>query len=291
MNNTLFNNIFLIARLTWREAISKRLIFAVLLLSVAFVGLYLLGVYFLHQRFIERAAELGSRRGGPEIAYASITVMGMYIANFLGALLGALSAIGAISGEIESGTFFATLTKPVQRAQVLLGKWLGFASLTVLYIIGLTSSLLFGVRLLTGYAPPDPARAIALMAFGAILLLTLSVLGSSLFSTLANGIVVFLLYGFAWVGGLLDSIGKATDTPILETISRISQVLIPSDALWKGASYHLQSEALLASQGNFGGSNPFIGLEPISLALLVWAGVYIVIALAVAVWAFDRRDL
>jgi Cu-processing system permease protein len=284
-------NIFLIARLTWREAISKRLIFAVLLLSLAFVGLYLIGVHFLHQRFLARAAELGSRRGGPEIAYASTTVMGMYIANFLGALLGALSAIGAISGEIESGTFFATLTKPVRRAQVLLGKWLGFASLTVIYIIGLTASLLIGVRAITGYAAPDPTRAIALMVFGAMLLLTLSVLGSSLFSTLANGIVVFLLYGFAWVGGLLQSIGKATDTPILETISQISQILIPSDALWKGASYHLQSKSLLESQRNFGGGNPFIGLEPVSLGLLLWAAVYIVIALALAIWAFDRRDL
>ena len=284
-------NIFLIARLTWREAISKRLIFTVLLLSLAFVGLYLIGVYFLHQRFLARAAELGSRRGGPEVAYASITVMGMYIANFLGALLGALSAIGAISGEIESGTFFATLTKPLQRAQVLLGKWLGFASLTVLYIIGLSGGLLIGVRAMTGYAPPDPARAIALMVFGAILLLTLSILGSSLFSTLANGIVVFLLYGFAWVGGLLESIGRATDTPILETISRISQVLIPSDALWKGASYHLQSASLLESQRNFGGSNPFIGLEPVPLGLMLWAAMYIVITLALAIWAFDRRDL
>jgi Cu-processing system permease protein len=284
-------NVFLIARLTWREAISKRLIFAVLLLSLAFVGLYLIGVYFLHQRFLTRAAELGSQRGGPEVAYASITVMGMYIANFLGALLGALSAIGAISGEIESGTFFATLTKPLQRAQVLLGKWLGFASLTLLYIIGLSGSLLIGVRAITGYAPPDPARAIALMVFGAILLLTLSVLGSSLFSTLANGIVVFLLYGFAWVGGLLESIGRATDTPILETISRISQVLIPSDALWKGASYHLQSASLLESQRGFGGGNPFIGLEPIPLGLMLWAAMYIVITLALAIWAFDRRDL
>ena len=284
-------NIFLIARLTWREAISKRLIFTVLLLSLAFVGLYLIGVYFLHQRFLARAAELGSRRGGPEVAYASITVMGMYIANFLGALLGALSAIGAISGEIESGTFFATLTKPLQRAQVLLGKWLGFASLTVLYIIGLSGGLLIGVRAITGYAPPDPARAIALMVFGAILLLTLSILGSSLFSTLANGIVVFLLYGFAWVGGLLESIGRATDTPILETISRISQVLIPSDALWKGASYHLQSASLLESQRNFGSSNPFIGLEPVPLGLMLWAAMYIVITLALAIWAFDRRDL
>jgi Cu-processing system permease protein len=291
MNNTLFNNIFLIARLTWREAISKRLIFAVLLLSLAFVGLYLIGVYFLHQRFLARAAELGSRRGSPEVAYASITVMGMYIANFLGALLGALSAIGAISGEIESGTFFATLTKPLQRAQVLLGKWLGFASLTLLYIIGLSGSLLIGVRAITGYAPPDPVRAIALMVFGAILLLTLSILGSSLFSTLANGIVVFLLYGFAWVGGLLESIGRATDTPILETISRISQVLIPSDALWKGASYHLQSASLLESQRNFGGSNPFIGLEPVPLGLMLWAAMYIVTVLALAIWAFDRHDL
>jgi Cu-processing system permease protein len=285
------NRVLSIARSTWREAISRRLVFAVIVLSVAFLGLYLLGVYFLHLRFLERAAELGSSRAGPEIVYASVTVTGVYIANFLGALLGALSAIGAISGEIESGTFFATLTKPIRRSEVVLGKWLGFASLTVIYVAILNGVLLLGVRLLTGYAPPDPVRAVALMAFGAVLLLTLSILGSSLLSTLANGIVVFLLYGLAWVGGLLESVGRATDTPVLVTISRVAQVLVPSDALWKGASFHLQSVALLDSQRNFGGSNPFIGLEPSSPALLVWAACYVLLALGLAVWVFDRRDL
>jgi Cu-processing system permease protein len=95
----------------------------------------------------------------------------------------------------------------------------------------------------------------------------------------------------AWVGGLLQSIGRATDTPFLEPISRISQVLIPSDALWKGASYHLQSVRLLESQRSFGGGNPFVGLEPVSSALLVWAGAYVLITLGLAIWAFDRRDL
>ena len=59
---------------------------------------------------------------------------------------------------------------------------------------------------------------LALLA--AALLTGLTVLGSTLFSTLANGIGVFVLYGLGFTGGILSAIGTLADTPTLTTLGR-----------------------------------------------------------------------
>jgi ABC-type transport system involved in multi-copper enzyme maturation permease subunit len=284
----------LFAQFTLREAISKRLVLSVVLLTLVFIAFYLLGVYFLEQRFLERARDLGSSRvrATPEEFVSLLLVMGMYIANVLGVLMGGLSSVGSISAEIESGTIQTILPKPVRRLEFVLGRWLGFSALTTLYVIALSAALLLGVQWIGGYAPPNPVRAVALMSLGALSVVTVAVLGSAVLSTLANGITVALLYGLSWVGGLLETIGRATDTPLLVTMSGISKILAPNDALWKGASYHLQPESLLQlAQVTRGGGNPFVGNAPVAPETLVWAVAYIVLVLGLAVMAFNKRDL
>jgi Cu-processing system permease protein len=287
-------NILLFAQFTLREAISKRLVLSVVLLTLVFIVFYLLGVHFLEQRFLDRARDLGSSRtrATPEEFISLLLVMGLYIANVLGVLMGGLSSVGAVSTEIESGTIQTILPKPVRRLEFVIGRWLGFCALTVTYVIALSAALLLGVQWIGRYAPPDPVRAVALMSLGALTVVTVAVLGSTLLSTLANGITVALLYGLSWIGGLLETIGRATDTPLLITLSSISRILAPSDALWKGASYHLQPESLLQlSQIARGGGNPFVGNASVAPETLVWAVAYIVLILFLAVIAFNRRDL
>ena len=286
-------NILLLAGFTWREAWSKRLILLVLLLTLVFVGLFLYGANLLEQRLAERAAEIGSdRTRTATLAQASLVSLGLYVVNFLGGLMGALAAVGAISGELETGTILSLAPKPIRRLEIVLGKWLGFATVTVLYVILLSGALIVGAWLISGFLPPNPVAAVALLCVNALMLLTLTMLGSTLFSTLANGVTVFMLYGFAWVGGIIGTIGKATDTPLMERISQVSAVLQPSDALWRAASYYLQPETVIALQRNSRiGGNPFAGIEPPSVALLVWVAVYTLVALGAAVWVFSRRDV
>jgi hypothetical protein len=101
-----------------------------------------------------------------------------------------------------------------------------------------------------------------------------------------------MLYGLAWTGGLLGFVGQATDTPLLGSVSRASAFVLPSDALWKGASYFLQPAALLEVQRVARvASNPFSGTEPPTAAFVAWAALYAVVAAALAAWAFSRRDL
>ena len=68
-------------------------------------------------------------------------------------------------------------------------------------------------------------------------------------------------------------------------------LILPSDALWRGASYYLESPSMLAVLGAARGGIPFFSSTPPAPALVVWAVGYVVVILAGAVLAFRRRDL
>lgn len=284
-------SLLLIARFTWREALARRLILAVLLLTLVFVGLYLYGTDALLRSFQRRAAELGRELPGQAQLFASATLvlMGMYIANFLGSLLAVFSTAAAVSGEADSGTLQAVLPKPIRRWEFLLGKWLGHLSLVLPYLILLTLALLYGAQAITGYLPPQPFYAIGLMLLGALFLLTLTLLGSTLFSTLTTGVVLFMLYGLGWAGGIVGSVGALTGSKTLQQIGALSSYVVPSDRLWRGASVYLQPEALRQVQDVARG-NPFVGTEPLGAGYLLWVGLYTLLLLLLALWIFRRRD-
>lgn len=284
-------NVLLIAQFAWREALGRRLLWAVGLLTLVFLGFYFLGLNFLLESFQRRAAQLG-RDLSPEqmlLPNAVLVLMGMYIVNFLGSLISVFTTIASLSGEVDSGTLQAVLPKPIRRWQFVLGKWLGHLSLSLPYLIVLSLALVYGSYAMTGYLPPNPLLAIGLMALSALFLLTLTLLGSSLFSTLTTGVVLFMTYGLGWIGGILGSVGALTRTPLLERMSEVTGFLVPSDQLWRGASVFLQPEVLLRTQDAAHG-NPFLGSEVLSVGYLLWVAAYTLVVLVAAVWIFGRRD-
>jgi Cu-processing system permease protein len=116
--------------------------------------------------------------------------------------------------------------------------------------------------------------------------------------TLANGVVVFTLVGLAWLAGIIEFVGHllqsapdSTGGDALLNIATTVSLFLPSDALWRGASYYLESPALLAVMGTSRGGIPFFSSSPPAPALILWAVGYVVVVLCGAVLAFGRRDL
>src|SRR6266542_1385722 len=62
-------------------------------------------------------------------------MMGLYAVTFLSIAMAALLGADTLAGEINSGTIQTIATKPIRRADVVLGKWLGFAGLLGLYVL------------------------------------------------------------------------------------------------------------------------------------------------------------
>jgi ABC-type transport system involved in multi-copper enzyme maturation permease subunit len=286
-----------IARFTLQEAISRRLILAGIVISLGFLALFSLGFHFAYDSSIGNAPSPEARLS-LGIAFAVLTLFGIYVVNYLASFLALFLSVGAVSGEIDSGTLHAVLARPLRRSEFIIGRWLGYASIIAVYIVAMTSMVLLIARLIAGYEVPDPISALLLMVLEGVLLLTLSLFGSTLMPTLANGVIVFTLLGLAWLAGVIEFVGRLlqaaqnkTGSDAMLNIGTVVSLLLPSDALWHGASYYLSSPSVLAAFGIAQRAIPFFSTTPPATPLVVWSLGYVVVVLCGAVLAFRRRDL
>lgn len=278
-----------VLRATLREAASRRLLLAVAILTAVFVALFTIGALFLRDQLAQEAST-----DPVESAFVGtlLTVLGLYVASFLAAFLALFLSAGAVSSELESGQLHAVLARPIARGRWLLERWLGFAVVAVAYTLALGTLLLLVSRQVIGYESVRPVVGLALMALQTLTLLTLGVLGSTRLSTLANGAVVFFAFGMAWMSGLVEFIGAIVDNPSMERVGVVVSLLVPSDALWRGASAALSSPAFLAAAGgNEELGLPFTGLALPALPFLAWSIALVPLMLALAIRSFSRRDL
>lgn len=256
-----------IARFTLQEAVSRRLILAGAVLSLAFLGLFALGFGLIYQNDSSLSGPLSDAQ--EQAAFGTIlTVLGLYAIYFLAGFLALFLAVGSISGEIDSGALHAVLAHPIRRAEFIAGRWLAYAGLLSVYVALMSGLLLLIVRLISGFQVPDPYRASALLVLASVVLLTLSLLGSTLLSTLANGVVVFTLFGLAWLAGIIEFIGTVLKNEVMLNVGTAVSLLIPSDAVWRGASYYVQSPLFLAAL-NAAEGIPFAGTTPPATPLLI----------------------
>jgi ABC-type transport system involved in multi-copper enzyme maturation permease subunit len=286
-----------IARFTLQEAISRRLILAGVIISLTFIGLYALGFHFAYDRGVETSNSVEARLS-LGVAFAFLTLFGVYVVNYLASFLALFLSVAAVSGEVDSGTLHALLARPLRRSEFIVGRWLGYALMLGVYIAAMTGLVLLTARLIAGYEVPEPLPAVLLMLLEGLLLLTLSLFGSTFLPTLANGIVVFTLLGLAWLAGIMEFVGRLLQTATQSTgadallnIGTAVSLLLPSDALWRGASYYLQSPSTLSALGAARGGIPFFSTLPPAAALIWWAVGYVVVVLAGAILTFRARDL
>jgi Cu-processing system permease protein len=281
----------IIARLTFREAFRRKVIWGVALLSLIFVVLYIFGFHLVvadYERMAARRAASGDRSFiTRDIASSLMVLMGLYTVNFLAGVMTIFAAVGAIAGEVEAGTLHAIVPKPLSRWEILLGKYLGFAVMIAIYIATMVAAVAITARLVGGYTTPRILTGTLLIILVSLILLSLTILGSTIFSTVANGVVVFMLYGLAATGGLVEQIGTSLNNDTLTRIGVISSVIVPSDSMWRLASYLTQPR--LANL--FIGPNPFGTSVPPSPFAVHYAMVYCGILFLAALVVFRYRDL
>jgi len=276
--------IMTITRLTIREAARRKILWAALILGLLFLIVYGLGFFFIQQD-IYRTANDTSRIAMNEI-YSFFFMAGIYAVNFLTIGMSVLTSVDTLSGEISSGTIQTLVTKPVRRAHILVGKWFGFVIMLTLYLLLMAGGTMALVYAIAGYIPPNAVAGIVLIWVNGLLMLSLSFLGGSYTSTLANGVLAFGLFGVAFVGGWVEYVGWFTRNKVAVNIGIISSLIIPTEAIWKRAAHIMESPLIAAI-----GFSPFTSGSPPSPLMVWYALVYILIIMTFALRQFKRRDL
>src|SRR5262245_1198970 len=270
-----------IGHLTFLEARRKRLVAAALVLGLAFVLLFAVGLHLIHSDVRGRLAP-----GQQAFVMSFVVMAALYAANFLIVMTSVLVAVDTLAGEIGSGVVEALCTKPIPRTSVALGKWLGCWALFALYGLLLCGGVLLVARLVAGYTPPHALLGVSLLLLEGTILLTLALAGGTRLSTLANGVTVFGLYGLAFIGGWMEQLGTLAGVGAARYIGIGASLLVPRESLWQLASYYMQPP--LTRDLGFG---PFSAASVPSAAMVAWALGYIVVMLVVAVQSFRARDL
>lgn len=252
------DRVLAIAGNTVREAVRSRVLYTLLFFALALIGT---GVLLSTLSYVERERIL------QDVGFAAIRVFGVAIAIFVG--------IGLVHREVDRRTVYTILSKPIARSEFLLGKYLG-----LLATLGLQIVVMGGCFALVSWLAGAPlgaghAAALAGIAGEVAVMVAIALLFSSITSPMLAG---FFTAGLWVIGHLtrdLRALGAQADAA---SVARVTELLYR--ALPDLAAFDLTSQAAH-------------GL-PLATSDLVLPAVYglgyVVLALAVAVFAFERRD-
>ena len=277
-----------VAGLTLREAARRRVVRALLVLTVVLMVLSAWGF----SKLVGLDTELGTMTSGEARLVASVLLnLIMFGLSLIAAIGTAFLAGPTLAGEVESGQALAVLARPVRRSAVLFGKWLGLVAFGSGYVVLAGLAHVLVVRVTVGYWPPAPATGLALLAAETVVLLTLALLLSSVVSPMASGIVAVGLFGATWIAGVVGGLGAALGNEGVERVGTVSRVLLPTDGLWRGAMNAFQDPIALVQMGPGDGGFPFLSDAPLTPAYLAWAAVWVAMIWGLTALSFQRRDV
>lgn len=284
--------ILTIARLTIGEAARRRILLVLLGLTVASVVLTTWGV----ERLVSIARDRGSvSELEVQVGVSQILILVAFMFSFVLAMTAAFLGAPAIAGDLESGVAHAMLARPIRRADLVIGRWLGLALIVTAYAVGSGLLEIGAVGLVTGYTPPQPWLAVGFLAAQAVVLLTLAVLLSTRLPAIAAGAICVVVFGLGWMAGVMAGMGRFFEAAPLVAAAEASRWLLPTDGLWRGVIYGLEPPAIVVVAVGRGGAaadaNPFFASAPPPTVFVAWSVAWIAIVLGAAVISMGRRDL
>jgi ABC-type transport system involved in multi-copper enzyme maturation permease subunit len=283
---------WVVASVTLREGLRRRLLPALGGLSLVAVLLTAWG----YAQLPHLAA--GSRQPltGDELQLlaSQLLILVMFMFSFVLGLAAVFAAAPSVAGELESGEALAVMARPIRRRSILIGKWVALATVVTTYAVVATACEFVAVLIATGFAPPHPIEAAFYLAGVGLVTLTLTIALSTRLPPVTAGIIAMLLFGLAWLAGVVGGIGLAFDDPITSLLGTVSRYLLPTDGLWRGTIFSLEPFSVLVGGAVAGpqlAAFPFYAAEPPSLLYLGWCVIWVAGILALGVVSFDRRDL
>lgn len=203
-----------------------------------------------------------------DISLASVSLFGVLISIFVGANL--------VYKEIDKRTIYTIVSRPIHRAEFVLGKYLGLAALLFVVTAAMTAGGAAYVVVLGGRVAASFFFA-ALLSYCELLLITAAaVLLSSLTSPILGAVVVFCLYLGGHATGILLDLPPHFEGTWLKSVMEGAYYIIPNLS-----NFNIRSMAA--------------NNVPVRLAYIGWAVayglVYTAMLLGLAALAFEDKDL
>jgi ABC-2 type transport system ATP-binding protein len=202
-----------IALHTFKESVRERVLYNLVVFALLLIGAAILfGSISLG---IERTILIN-------LGLSSISIFGLLISIFIG--------IGLVAKEIEKRTIYSILSKPVWRAEFILGKYLGLL-LTLLVNTGIMTAgfylaLLYQTRSFNR-ADFAPLEAIYFIFLQLALVVALALLFSCISTPILSAVFTFCFFFAGHFLADLRSLGRESQSAMLERILNLLYYLLP----------------------------------------------------------------
>jgi ABC-type transport system involved in multi-copper enzyme maturation permease subunit len=281
-----------IAFMTWKELLRKRVLLITLLLTAALLGLFGYVSHLAVADFSNTPTSLVQRF----MTSTLLLVFGMFVSSFVAVFFVAFSTMGTIAAELENGLLLAVLARPLPRWRIYMGKWIGFAVAALLYCLLLYGGMTGLLAIVLEYWLPWDVVIKGYLLFGSmsLVIVSVSMLGSTYMSTIGNGVATALLFCMGLFGGMLDRFaalsGVVVNVAAIEKFTLLISLIMPADSLLRRMSYELigGSSVTFVSEAFLG---PFgVGNAP-SNAYLLYCAFYVAVLLLWGCVHFTRKDI
>jgi Cu-processing system permease protein len=283
------SGILVVAAHALRESLRRRVFAVVVVLTIAFGGLYTWGA----SELFKDVNGFGNNEFGLDartLAGATLLGLAMFGTLFLGAVLAVFLTLSAVRGDAETGLLQPLIVRPLGRRQYLAGRFLAAGAVAFTYV----GVVYAGAVVITGITgdwwPQSPVGAGLRLALGVVVVAALSLLGSIFLTATANGIGVLMIFGAGLLAGLLGSIGDALNSNTLQTIANTGSWVLPFEALYRDA-LRLLVQDIPGVTGAIVQLGPLGGSHDAGALLLPWIAVYLCLVGLVGAFVFGRRDL
>ncbi len=241
----------------------------------------LLVILLIGLLFMIIAPGLGILSARSELTVLKSMMLG--IIQLTSAVIAIVLTVYMIPNEIERRTIYTILSKPVQRWQFLIGKYLG-----AVLALGLMMALMTLVLLLVFlYMQRDFGAALEVAKAPALYFVQMSLLAAVaiFFSTFVSPLVNFFLSGGIYLLGSLFA-------PFLKTLEDNQQTPVAT----KNAAAFMN--IVVPNFSMFNTQNPIINPNPVMttesgyyIKAAVYGGIYIGILIIAGILIFDRREV
>ena len=250
-----------IARQTVREAMRRRVMWVFLICGVFLIAL---GPVF---GFLS-----------PRDSQTVLRSLGLAALLLAGLFITIVTCIYLIPTEIERRTIYTVLSKPVQRYEFVLGKFLGGFATVFINIAAMGVVFLAMIYFQEHKIPPEMFKGVLMTFFQMLLLAALTIF----FSTFATPVVNFFLSFGIFLVGNLSSVTESLTTnhnPIVRFAGNVIHYILPNFG-----NFNIQN-SIIHPVTEIANENIFIRNN------VIYALIYSAVLLTLAILIFDRREV
>ncbi|BDI31823.1 hypothetical protein CCAX7_38740 [Capsulimonas corticalis] len=259
------STIWLIATGTFGEAMRRKILNVFLFVAIALIVMAFAFTSFL-----------------PRQELVLIKSLGLGVIGLAGVFISVILGINLIPNEIERRTIYTILSKPVQRYEFLLGKFLGglMTVLSNIALMGIAFLLLITIK--EHHFNVDVLKGIMMIFFQLVIVGALALFFSVFLSPFVNFFLTFAVYLLGSLSSVTESLASDPDhkkNPLVVAFFKLVHVVVPNFGNYNiqnpiiHPDVHIANEALYITQN------------------ILYAVVYTGILLMIAVLIFDRREV